>query len=134
MPAEANACVKGWDNGFLIPTATASAKAAYSSSSSTDAVEGGGGYNHTSTTLHSNTQWLGAEAGVKAGSYVGVDAGAHLYSMENESARLKLGFGLSTGAGIQNSSIEFKMLGTGISLGRETGFSFFGNEIRLKLW
>lgn len=134
MPTEANAGVQGWDNGFLIPTATASAKAAYSSSKSTDVVEGGGGYSHTTSTLHTKSEWLAAEAGAKAGSYIGVDAGAHLYSMENESAKLKIGFGVDTGVGVQNSSLQLKFIGTGFSFGRETGISFFGNEFTCKLW
>jgi len=133
MSSEATANVKGWDDGYLVPTATANAKATYFSSSSTDAVVSNGSTLDTKV-IHTKTEWLSAEAGAKAGSYVGADAKALLYSSESESHKVKVGLGVSTGAGIQNSSAEVKVLGSGVSVGREVGFSFFDSEIKLKLW
>ena len=115
---EIKARIEGWDEGYLFPTATAGAKAAAYE------VKGNGG----------EFQFLGANAGAKAGSYVGLDAGVEAVKFESDKAQLKIGLGLDTGAGIQNSSAEVKVLGCGLSFGRETGFSLFGSEFKCKLW
>jgi hypothetical protein len=79
-------------------------------------------------------EFLGANAGATLGTYVGVDAGIHAYKYESDGAKLKIGLGVDTGAGFQNGSAELKVFGSGISIGRETGFSFFGSEFKCKLW
>jgi hypothetical protein len=133
MLGEVSANVKGRDDGYLFPTATVDAKASFSSSNDTAAVESSA-YSHGQKTLHTKTEWLSAEAGAKIGSYVGADAKALVYSRENESAKINVGLGVSTGAGIQNQSAEVKVFGCGVSIGREVGFSFFDTEFKLKLW
>lgn len=116
---EARAGVDGWDAGYLFPTANAKAVG------SIYEVKDSGGDKH---------QFLGADVGATAGSYLGVDAGVHAYKLETEGAKLKIGLGIDTGAGIQNGSAEVKFLGTGICIGREIGFSFLGSEFKCKLW
>lgn len=45
-----------------------------------------------------------------------------------------LGLSADTGAHISPTQLEAKVLGTGISIGRETGISLFGTELKFKLW
>lgn len=80
------------------------------------------------------TEFLGGGASVAAGTYVGADASIHALKYETDGARLKIGLGVDTGAGLRDGSLEAKFLGTGFSFGRETGFSFLGSEFKCKLW
>lgn len=105
--------------GYAFPTAVAKADG------SIFKVEDSGGDQH---------QFLGGNAGATFGSYIGLDAGVHVYKLDSDRARLKIGFGADTGVGIKDGSIEGKFIGTGFSFGRTTGFSFFGSEIKVKLW
>ena len=120
MPSDADAKVKSWDEGYAFPTATATATATAWSTGDPNSVTG------------ASHQAGGAAAGVSLGSYVGVDAGLTAYKYEHNNAKLQLGFGLDTGAGIKDQSLQLKVLGTGISLGDTTGFSFFGSKLEGK--
>ncbi|KAJ7312243.1 hypothetical protein DFH08DRAFT_1087672 [Mycena albidolilacea] len=104
MPAEANTGVKGWDDGYAFSTATATAKASYSTSETNhpaDQTPFG-----SSGTIASKTEYLTAQAGSSAGSYTGVDASAHLITSEDPHSRVKIGLGVDTGAGLQNGNVK----------------------------
>lgn len=119
MPADASVSMKGLsDGGYVLPTPVLQANAA--ASSSTDGS--------TKTELGT------ANVAVKMGSYLGADAGVHAYTMDSDKAKIKIGLAADTGAGIQNESAQAQVLGTGVSIGRETGISIFGNEFKVKLW
>ncbi|KAI1890252.1 hypothetical protein AGOR_G00151800 [Albula goreensis] len=46
----------------------------------------------------------------------------------------KIGLGIDTGAAVKDGSVEAKVLGCGVSLGRKTSVSVFGTEIGLSFW
>ena len=52
---------------------------------------------------------------------------------KNAAVGYQTGAGLSTGAGIKNESVNLKLFGTGISLGRNMGISFLGSEVKADL-
>ncbi|KAK6539179.1 hypothetical protein TWF694_009423 [Orbilia ellipsospora] len=73
-----------------------------------------------------------ATASASVGSYTGVNAGVEAFKYGHKDGEFKLGLALDTGAGVQNKSVQVKVLGCGLSLGNETGISFFGSEIKAK--
>uniref|UniRef100_A0A671U6E5 Uncharacterized protein n=1 Tax=Sparus aurata TaxID=8175 RepID=A0A671U6E5_SPAAU len=48
--------------------------------------------------------------------------------------KAEVGLGVNTGVSIGSSGVETKVLGTGVSIGREVGVSLLGSEIKFKLW
>ena len=55
-------------------------------------------------------------------------------SFSTGKAKATLGLSADTGASIGPTQVEAKFLGTGVSLGREMGFSVFGSGFKFKLW
>ena len=98
MTTNTNAGIKSLDDGYAFPTAEADALA------SAYKVDW-----ESSATLHPKSEFLKASVGATAGSYVGADAAMHLATYEHENAAVKFGFGLSTGAGIRDKSVEVKV-------------------------
>nr|XP_023678439.1 uncharacterized protein LOC111849629 [Paramormyrops kingsleyae] len=47
---------------------------------------------------------------------------------------MKVGLGVETGARVGDDGAEVKVLGCGMSIGRTMGASFFGNELKFRLW
>lgn len=47
---------------------------------------------------------------------------------------VKVGLGVKTGARVGDDGAELKVLGCGMSVGRTTGVSLFGNELKFRLW
>jgi hypothetical protein len=118
MASSANAGIKTYDkDGVLFPTPSASAEAsAYKSVDDFNAT----------------TELLKASAGASAGSYTGVDASAHLVTYGHENGEFKLGAGISTGVGVRDSTLEIKVLGFGIRLGKNIGISLLDNDATWK--
>ena len=131
MPKEAIAKIAGKDEGYLFPTAFAGAKASYYRTTSDHQASLAMG--NSDPPITQTTEWLSAHAAGHAGSYTGLDAAAHIVSAEDKHTRVKLGAGVSTGVGIKDGSLKGKILGCGVSVGKEIGFSLFDNEFTLKL-
>lgn len=79
---------------------------------------------NTSARFVANDREVGAMVGAELGS-ASVSAGP---------VGVKVGLGVETGARISADGGEVKVLGCGLSLGRTTGISLFGNELKFKLW
>jgi hypothetical protein len=60
------------------------------------------------------------QAGVEAGRY------------EHDNGEMHLGLGVDTGLGYKDGSLEIKILGTGFTLGNNTGISFLGSGFTAK--
>lgn len=56
---------------------------------------------------------------------MGAGAGIHLAEGSVSIFDLKLGLGVSTGAGIKDDSVELKVLGCGVTVGRKLAISVF---------
>lgn len=68
-----------------------------------------------------------AQASASAGAYLGVEAGVSLISAEASIFNLTLGVGLDTGAGIKDDSLEVKVAGCGMTVGRVVSISAWGS-------
>ena len=132
MPTDATAGIQGSNDVYLFPTATASAKASYSSSQSSHSADNTA-FNNGGT-VHRNDQYLVASAGASAGSYTGLDASANLIEAEDERSKVKVGLSLDTGVGVKDDSFKANFLGFGISLGKETGIKLPVLEANFKFW
>uniref|UniRef100_A0A8B9GU44 Uncharacterized protein n=1 Tax=Astyanax mexicanus TaxID=7994 RepID=A0A8B9GU44_ASTMX len=76
---------------------------------------------------------VGAQAGVEG---VGAMARAEFASASASAGivGLKVGVGFDTGAELNPTGAEVKFLGSGFSLGRKMGISYFGSELSFNLW
>ena len=75
-----------------------------------------------------------AQAGVTtSGTYVGANAGVSLIGGNVSAVDFNVGAGVSTGVGIQDDSVQAKVAGCGVSIGRKMGISVFDNSISLDL-
>uniref|UniRef100_A0A3B1IWV1 Uncharacterized LOC103047057 n=1 Tax=Astyanax mexicanus TaxID=7994 RepID=A0A3B1IWV1_ASTMX len=76
---------------------------------------------------------VGAQAGVEG---VGAMARAEFASASASAGivGVKVGVGFDTGAELNPTGAEVKFLGSGFSLGRKMGISYFGSELSFNLW
>jgi hypothetical protein len=130
MPATATAEVSR--DGYIFPTATASAEA-YVSSSRYEHPASNTPFDNSGT-VHSHDKYLVASAGATAGSYLGLNASANLVEAEDERSQVKVGLSVDTGAGYKNHSLKFSLLGFGFSIGKETGVRTPVFEANYKFW
>lgn len=83
-------------------------------------------------------RFLGADVGLKGGldtSYVGAEVKARLTMSEVEAGpfKLHLGVGVSTGAKIEDKTIDVKYVGWGVKVGKRIGISAYDNEFSVEL-
>lgn len=72
---------------------------------------------------------LSAEAHAECSSFFwGAGAGISLIEADASIFKLKLGLGVDTGIGIKDDSIEVKLAGTGVTVGRVLSISVFNNS------
>ncbi|KAF7705682.1 hypothetical protein HF521_020968 [Silurus meridionalis] len=55
-------------------------------------------------------------------------------SAATDSFEAKLGLGVDTGVTVNDDNFEFKLLGTGMTLGRTMEISIFGSSLKFNLW
>uniref|UniRef100_A0A671U946 Uncharacterized protein n=1 Tax=Sparus aurata TaxID=8175 RepID=A0A671U946_SPAAU len=94
--------------------------------------------------LHAQAEWKICNASAMGPNVAGASdelgarlfAKAELASVSASVGAMKATLGLSadTGVGVGPSGVEAKFLGTGVSIGRELGFSVFGSGVTVKLW
>lgn len=120
MSSDATADIKRWDDGYLFPTAHAQADAA--------------AYSNVDTSYGTpvKTELATARAEATAGSYIGVDANAHLLTYGHKDGEFKLGLGIDTGAGVRNGTLEVNVLGFGLKMGNDIGFNLAGSQFTWK--
>ena len=63
--------------------------------------------------------------------WAGVHAGVALVDVKASLFDLKLGAGVDTGAGIKDQSLDVKVAGCGVSIGRRMGIAAFGSELAI---
>ena len=63
--------------------------------------------------------------------YIGADASLNLFEAQASVFDLDLGVGVKTGLGFKDGSIDFHVLGCGITIGRKVGISAFGSGIAI---
>ncbi|KAF9537297.1 hypothetical protein EC957_008497 [Mortierella hygrophila] len=71
---------------------------------------------------------LGADAGATVGTYLGVDANVSLVKAQASIFDAQLGLGVDTGVGIKDESVQLKVAGCGVTLGRKVAVSVFGTS------
>lgn len=69
-----------------------------------------------------------AGLGATAGSYVGAEANVSLFKAEASIFDLNLGVGVDTGAGIKDDSLDVRVAGCGVQIGRKVSISAFGSS------
>uniref|UniRef100_A0A671U6L9 Uncharacterized protein n=1 Tax=Sparus aurata TaxID=8175 RepID=A0A671U6L9_SPAAU len=77
---------------------------------------------------------LGAGASDELGARLFAKAELASVSASVGAMKATLGLSADTGIGVGPSGVEAKFLGTGVSIGRELGFSVFGSGVTVKLW
>ena len=66
-------------------------------------------------------------------NYLGAQAKVCVAGGTASALEVNVGLGISTGAGVKDDSLSFKICGTGFTLGRKVGLSLLDNEVVLDL-
>lgn len=77
---------------------------------------------------------IGVGLSLESGARVMTKAELVSGSVSAGPATATVGLSADTGASIGPTQVEAKFLGTGVSIGREMGFSVLGSGFKFKLW